>query len=185
MDHAHHNHAMAASAAEAAAMRMDANSAAIDHNNHNGMSGMNMHMAMFYHFGSIETILFSWWSTKTAGGIILSSFILFLICFLYEGIKWARVSWKKKAYEESVALGEHNAVPVRQKLTASMFVDAALHALQLILGYSLMLVFMTFNIWLCAAVVFGEAIAHLFFRFLYPELERFRGFGGSEETCCG
>uniref|UniRef100_A0A914YJQ3 Copper transport protein n=1 Tax=Panagrolaimus superbus TaxID=310955 RepID=A0A914YJQ3_9BILA len=108
MDHAHHNHAMPAEAAAAAAAMP------MDHNNHD-MSGMNMHMAMFYHFGSIETILFSWWSTKTTGGIILSSFILALICFLYEGIKWARVSWKKKAFEESVALGEHNAVPVRRK----------------------------------------------------------------------
>uniref|UniRef100_A0AC34FPU5 Copper transport protein n=1 Tax=Panagrolaimus sp. ES5 TaxID=591445 RepID=A0AC34FPU5_9BILA len=156
MDHAHHNHAAEA----AAAMPMD-------HINHD-MSGMNMHMAMFYHIGSIETILFRWWSTKTAGGILLSSFILVLFCFFYEGIKWARVSWKKKAYEQSVALSEHNNVAV--SLTPSMFYDAILHALQLILGYSLMLVFMTFNIWLCGAVVFGEVIAHLVFRYLYPEM---------------
>uniref|UniRef100_A0A914P3W3 Copper transport protein n=1 Tax=Panagrolaimus davidi TaxID=227884 RepID=A0A914P3W3_9BILA len=181
MEHAHHNHEMAAVAAAAA----NQNSMNQDHNNHD-MSGMDMHMAMFYHFGSIETILFSWWSTKSAGGIILSSFILVLICFMYEGIKWARVCWKKRAYEESVALGEHNAVPIQRKLTPAMIGDTALHALQLIFGYSLMLVFMTFNIWLCAAVVFGEAIAHLVFRFMYPDLERFRGFGGGqEETCCG
>ena len=38
---------------------------------------------------------------------------------------------------------------------------------------------------LCAAVVIGEAIAHLVFRFMYPELERFRGLGPSDESCCG
>ena len=61
----HHNHDHHEMAADMAPT-LDAVAGGDVHQH--GMAGMDMHMAMSYHFGSIETILFSFWSTQTAGG---------------------------------------------------------------------------------------------------------------------
>jgi hypothetical protein len=65
------------------------------------------------------------------------------------------------------------------------FADAALHAVQLTLSYMLMLVFMTFNVWLCLAVVAGEVLARLMLSFFFPHLDFFVTFLGAEQPCCG
>lgn len=41
-------------------------------------------------------------------------------------------------------------------VTPHRLIDACLHAVQLTISYLLMLVFMTFNVWLCVATVCGE-----------------------------
>uniref|UniRef100_A0A914XFV5 Copper transport protein n=1 Tax=Plectus sambesii TaxID=2011161 RepID=A0A914XFV5_9BILA len=43
------------------------------------------------------------------------------------------------------------------------YLYTALNALQLLLGYLLMLIFMTFNVWLCSAVIIGDAIGYFIF----------------------
>lgn len=42
-------------------------------------------------------------------------------------------------------------------------VQTALHALQSTLSYLLMLVFMTYNVWLCLAVVLGLTLGYFLF----------------------
>lgn len=68
-----------------------------DHNHMNhlsqGRNGDDMHMemhAMNFHFGSEETILFSFWKTSSAFGIIVSCFIVLIGCVLLESIRWFR-----------------------------------------------------------------------------------------------
>ncbi|XP_073958534.1 high affinity copper uptake protein 1-like [Choristoneura fumiferana] len=41
--------------------------------------------------------------------------------------------------------------------------QTALHGLQVLVSYMLMLVFMTYNTWLCAAVVLGSASGYFLF----------------------
>ncbi len=43
------------------------------------------------------------------------------------------------------------------------FVRTALNASQLLLGYLLMLIFMTFNVWLCSGVIIGDAVGYFLF----------------------
>jgi hypothetical protein len=50
-----------------------------------------------------------------------------------------------------------------------IFHDASLHAVQLTLTYMLMLVFMTFNIWLCAAVILGQVVARVVLSIAFPK----------------
>jgi hypothetical protein len=67
------------------------------------------------------------------------------------------------------------------------FYDVSMHAIQLTLSYMLMLVFMTFNIWLCFAVIFGEVLARVLLSLFFPQLDLFVTFFGaaSAEPCCG
>ena len=42
--------------------------------------------------------------------------------------------------------------------------QAVLHTIQAVYSYMLMLVFMTFNLWLCLSVALGFGLGYLFFR---------------------
>jgi hypothetical protein len=65
--------------------------------------------------------------------------------------------------------------------------DASMHAVQLALSYSLMLIFMTFNVWLGLAIIVGEVFARVVLSFFFPQLDLFLTFFGaaSAEPCCG
>lgn len=68
---------------------------------------------------------------------------------------------------------------------ASVLSDGGLYAIQLTLSYLLMLVFMTFNVWLCFAVIIGEVLARITLTFLFPKLEQLSNTFLTTETCCG
>ncbi|KAI3384360.1 hypothetical protein SNEBB_008233 [Seison nebaliae] len=78
MDHSKMNHSMAP----------------MDHlgMDHGTMMGMDHSgMMMYFHTGMNEVILFKWWKTDDHIGIFLfSCFILFVMGFLYEGLKYFR-----------------------------------------------------------------------------------------------
>uniref|UniRef100_A0A7E4ZWH0 Copper transport protein n=1 Tax=Panagrellus redivivus TaxID=6233 RepID=A0A7E4ZWH0_PANRE len=166
---------------------MDHGSAAMDSGAHDHMG---MGMAMYYHFSSMETILFKFWNTKSPIGIVISFIIVVLFCFLHEAIKWTRLSWRKKVADATAAANadQHNdeSAPTHGRaISCPMVGDFVLHAAQLFLSYSLMMIFMTFNVWLCAAVVLGEASAHLFFRVMLPGLDRAAGWHSVASASCG
>lgn len=107
--------------------------------------------------------------------------MIVLICFCYESIKFIRSSIRKKQ-ANNINLTVQEGQRQERKLTQPMIIDSLLHVIQLSIGYSLMLVIMTYNVWLCLATVIGEAIALLFFRVLFPELDTSNTIEG---TCCG
>ncbi|XP_031773568.1 uncharacterized protein LOC100870796 isoform X2 [Apis florea] len=43
------------------------------------------------------------------------------------------------------------------------FLQTIIHVVQLVIGYCLMLIFMTYNIWLCIAVALGTALGYWLF----------------------
>ncbi|KAH7727194.1 ctr copper transporter [Aphelenchoides avenae] len=140
-----------------------------------------MGMSSTFHFGSMETLLFSFWKTESWIGIVLSCVAIVIICFLMESMRWLRVYRKRERLREDA----QNEGPRFRRLDLRLITDSVVHGGQLLLSYLLMLIFMTFNVWLCAAVVIGEVIAHLTFRILLPQLERLHDVLSSTETCCG
>ncbi len=48
-------------------------------------------------------------------------------------------------------------------LTCAHIVQTLLHILQVIVSYCLMLVFMTYNVWLCLAVALGAGVGYFVF----------------------
>ncbi|VEN52481.1 unnamed protein product [Callosobruchus maculatus] len=171
MDHSQHtlqdhsNHGMKANTAAA----MD--HAGMDHGDMD--HGGHMMMAMYFYFSTSCTVLFEQWHFKTVGGLIGSMIGIFIMAALYEGLKYFREYLFWKTYNSL----QYRAVAIPDKNTASEepqvvqptmlskmhFLQTFLHMLQMIVSYFLMLIFMTYNAWLCIAVVLGAGVGYFLF----------------------
>uniref|UniRef100_A0A1I7YPY8 Copper transport protein n=1 Tax=Steinernema glaseri TaxID=37863 RepID=A0A1I7YPY8_9BILA len=135
--------------------------------------------AMAFHFGSNEVVLFDFWKFQTPLGLLISCNVIVALCFLLESVRWFRV------FRRHQRQNPEDDVSIVKRINAFLLADVVLFALQLTLGYALMLIFMTFNVWLCAATVLGEALANMTFRVLFPKLEASAASAATVETCCG
>ncbi|CAL1673994.1 unnamed protein product [Lasius platythorax] len=115
---------------------------------------------MSFHGGVAETILFDGWHINDVSGMISSAIGIILLTALYEGLKsyreylFARTEFFKKNQRKS-----------RNVLLFSRvhFFQTLLHVIQVVLGYFIMFIFMTFNYWLCIAVGVGTAVGYWLF----------------------
>ncbi|ALC48018.1 Ctr1C [Drosophila busckii] len=223
--HEHHEHPQhgnvestgTTTAAAAAAAAADQQAAGHSHSarcmQHDGHSGS---MAMAFHAGAEETILFEFWRTETALAMTLSCLLIFVVAVLYEGLKCLR-HWLSKRPTQRLEGGENRrstavartvrplrklvaATPIaamtpmpsqldmpssisqlpaapdpkdtnpaqcmpkrRAWLCKMHFLQTFLHMLQVTVSFLLMLVFMTFNVWLCLAVILGAGAGYFIF----------------------
>ncbi|KAL6266580.1 hypothetical protein P5V15_003427 [Pogonomyrmex californicus] len=148
-------------------------------------SNMGMHgMSMTFHTGFCEVVLFENWRISSIGGLIGSMIGIIIMAALYEGLKYYReyLFWKTYnalQYRSVTVPSEKNVVAednrvvhmigeVIHKQPPTMmswmhFFQTLLHIVQIVLSYFLMLIFMTYNVWLCCAVVIGAAIGYFLF----------------------
>ncbi|XP_015605806.1 high affinity copper uptake protein 1 isoform X2 [Cephus cinctus] len=143
--------------------------------NDTGCSGHEMHgMSMFFHGGFCETVLFESWKVSSVGGLIGSFIGILIMAALYEGLKYYREYLFWKTYNalqyRSVTMPQEKNVVAEdnQVVQPTMFswmhgFQTFLHIVQIVLSYFLMLIFMTYNVWLCIAVVLGAAIGYFLF----------------------
>ncbi|CAF1046706.1 unnamed protein product [Brachionus calyciflorus] len=154
-----------------------------DHSLHDGM-------VMTFHGGYDEVILFDFWKTTDSLSIfIVSCIILFVMAALYEGLKLLRENLARaemakrrsqnssnKPISENQNLIQNNqeAIVIDQNeaelksysarlLSKAHIVQSLLHMLQITVSYLLMLVFMTYNSWLCLSVVLGAGLGYFLF----------------------
>ncbi|XP_023939085.2 high affinity copper uptake protein 1 isoform X2 [Bicyclus anynana] len=145
------------------------------HDHHKQHSGHMM--SMTFHGGFVETILFSWWNVTKVEQFIGSFFAIFILAVLYEGLKYYRkhLLWKTyaglqycavappdKGVANICAQDEPQVIQPRMMSVAHGW-QTVLHGVQVLVSYMLMLVFMTYNTWLCAAVVLGSATGYFLF----------------------
>ncbi|XP_034235046.1 high affinity copper uptake protein 1-like [Thrips palmi] len=138
-----------------------------------GGGGGDMYMMiMWFHAGMNEYVLFDFWRVKDGASLAYSMVILFLAAFLYEGLKYTRESLYVKhnhkhgnSQTSSVELNGHHQETswIRGMLRPLHLVQTGLHAVQFLLSYLLMLVFMTYNVWLCLAVLLGATFGFFVF----------------------
>ncbi|XP_048005604.1 high affinity copper uptake protein 1 isoform X2 [Leguminivora glycinivorella] len=157
------------------------------HQGHQSSHNTSHSMAMTFHGGVVETILFSWWDVKEIGPFIGSFVAIYIMALLYEGLKYYRKHLLWKAYaglqycavsppdkgvqnicspdEPQVIQPMPHALErnVPRMLSCAHAYQTLLHGLQVFISYMLMLVFMTYNTWLCMAVVLGSATGYFFF----------------------
>ncbi|CAH1787105.1 unnamed protein product [Owenia fusiformis] len=125
---------------------------------------------MNFHIGHEETVLFSFWKITTLGDLIGSSIGIFFLAVLYEGLKALRKyllrngtnSHPKKRAERST----RNATRSLQQPTLfslDHILQTLLHIIQITLSYFLMLIFMTYNVWLCIVVTLGAGAGYFVF----------------------
>ncbi|XP_045455589.1 high affinity copper uptake protein 1-like isoform X1 [Melitaea cinxia] len=143
-------------------------------------------MSMTFHGGFMETILFSWWKVTDVGEFIGSFLAIFILALLYEGLKYYRKHLLWKTYTglqycavsppdkgvANICADEPQVIQpmphaldrnVPTMLSVEHAWQTILHGIQVLVSYMLMLVFMTYNTWLCAAVVLGSATGYFLF----------------------
>ncbi|XP_052720762.1 high affinity copper uptake protein 1-like isoform X5 [Crassostrea angulata] len=143
------------------------------HMSMNGSDECGNGMAMFFHTGNCEYILFEGVQTKSVAGMVGACIVIFCLAVLYEGLKVLREYLLKRAlvsgskYQE-VTIGTKGLSDPQVKSRLSMvsgshLTQTLLHVIQVFVSYCLMLVFMTYNVWLCIAVLLGAGAGYFFF----------------------
>uniref|UniRef100_A0A914DYR1 Copper transport protein n=1 Tax=Acrobeloides nanus TaxID=290746 RepID=A0A914DYR1_9BILA len=122
---------------------------------------MKHNMWMFFHTSIGETVLFDFWTVNSVEDMILSCAVVFLMGLCFEGIKFLR--WRVGV---SKALTPPTSMTMRyvDKLRSSHhLIQTFLFGIQIVVSYLLMLVFMTFSIWLGLAISLGIAFGYYLF----------------------
>ncbi|XP_046749273.1 high affinity copper uptake protein 1-like [Diprion similis] len=123
---------------------------------------MQVSNSMSFHISVEEIILFDGWVVSDWQGVVGSMVGIILMAAIYEGLK----NYREYLFVSASALYQGNGkCPTKQP---SMFsgihlFQTFLHMIQIVLGYFLMLIFMTYNVWLCIAVTVGGAIGYWLF----------------------
>ncbi|CRK89687.1 CLUMA_CG003409, isoform A [Clunio marinus] len=188
-DHSHHDHGhhlpVPDSPSTTTLMPSAHDHNAMDHSSHgNGHAALHHMMQMAFHGGHNETILFEQWTISSTSGLIWSMLVIFILGVLYEGLKYYRENLFWKSYNalqyRAVSAPEKNGATEDNSRVVHMvgevvhrdpptifswmhFYQSVLHLIQVTLSLMLMLIFMTYNTWLCLAVVFGAMIGYLLF----------------------
>jgi len=151
----------------------------MSHGDHGGgdtnSTEMSHGMSMFFHFGESETILFEFWKTSDVGGLIGSMVIVFFLAVSYEALKFYREHLHRNYFQAvpyntiTVPLDNGNQVRetktvVRMQMFSGIhFAQTILHVVQFVVSYLLMLIFMTYNAWLCIAIALGAGTGYFLF----------------------
>ena len=178
MDHSSMNHSgHATNKVDHSAHGASSPGSLVDHSAH------DMEMKMYFHTGIMEYVLFETCMTKDTGGMAGACIIIFVVAVLYEGLKFLRevllqqsLSDAPQAYIEANHGGGggdgdqsfsvktvQNRTVSQHMLSCAHFIQTSLHMLQVFISYCLMLVFMTYNIWLCLAVILGAGCGYFLF----------------------
>ncbi|KAH0956096.1 hypothetical protein HN011_000254 [Eciton burchellii] len=117
--------------------------------------------SMSFHDGVTETILFRNWHINNVQGMIGSIIGIVLLAALYEGLK----SYREYLFARTTFLRKNQERKSRNALLFSgvHFFQTLLHVVQVVVGYFLMFIFMTYNCWLCIAVALGTALGYWLF----------------------
>jgi len=149
-------------------------------------------MKMTFHAGAKEDILFDGWSPRTWPAMLGSCICVLVMALAYEGLKALRLWLLERSVnnrraqsavgstDSATSLAEDN-LPItvappswrfnwsrNRLLIAAHCLQAFLHLLQVTLGYMLMLIAMTYNVYLFISVVLGAALGYLIFNFRRP-----------------
>ncbi|KAI4474078.1 hypothetical protein M0804_015028 [Polistes exclamans] len=116
--------------------------------------------SMSFHGGVTSTILFETWRTTDWTGMGWSMVGIVLLTMIYEGLK----SYRDHLFT-STALESKKIKRTRRQMMFSVIhlTQVILHVSQMIIGYFLMLIFMTYNVWLCIAMVIGTGLGYWLF----------------------
>ncbi|CAH0561416.1 unnamed protein product [Brassicogethes aeneus] len=109
-------------------------------------------MKMYFHFTNGDLILFKNWKYTTTGGLIGYMFAIFLVAMAYEGCKYLREHLYQRQPRTSLSMwnGQH-------------FIQTIFQMIQMWISYCLMLIVMTYNVWLILAVVVGSGVGYFLF----------------------
>ncbi|XP_028319027.1 high affinity copper uptake protein 1 [Gouania willdenowi] len=175
MDHNHHHHDPTMATPTIGGHHGDSghvgNRGGADASSHVGHS-----MAMTFYFGynNVE-LLFTGLLINSPGEMVGACIGVFLLAALYEGLKIGREVLLRRSQvnvrynsmplpgsDGTVLMETHKTVGQRM-LSPTHFLQTLLHVIQVVVSYFLMLVFMTYNGYLCIAVAAGAGMGYFLF----------------------
>lgn len=126
-----------------------------------------------FHGGNCEYILFDSWVVTQAGAFVGVAILIFLAAIAYEGLKYLREKMyydahKREQLNQDKEGSSQNlrtpAKPIREQiLNKQHFLQTIMHMFQVAVSYLLMLIVMTYNVWLFLAVVLGASTGYFLF----------------------
>ncbi|XP_049626677.1 high affinity copper uptake protein 1-like [Suncus etruscus] len=132
------------------------------HHSHSGNAHTSMTMPMTFYFGyqNVE-LLFAGLVINSAGAMAGAFLAVFLLSVGFEGLKRAREELLHKTQQCTPVPGPTGTC--QRLLRCDHLVQTALHVLQVLLSYLLMLTAMTYNAYLGLAVVAGAGTGYWLF----------------------
>uniref|UniRef100_A0A8C1IJN7 Copper transport protein n=1 Tax=Cyprinus carpio TaxID=7962 RepID=A0A8C1IJN7_CYPCA len=135
---------------------------------------MMMQMTFYFGYKNVE-LLFAGLVINTPGEMVGACIGVFLLAVFYEGLKIGREfllrrnqvnvrynSMPVPGADGTVLMETHKTVGSRM-LSLAHFLQTFLHIIQVVVSYFLMLVFMTYNGYLCIAVAAGAGLGYFLF----------------------
>lgn len=125
----------------------------------------------FFASDSVSNLLFKGWTISTAGQMAGSCIAVVVIAIVFETLKSYKHNQQKpcKANSETTPLIRRLKQEHTSKIEAiSHLKETLLYLVRFIVGYFLMLVAMTYNVWLFLAVVAGCGIGYFF---IHPNMD--------------
>ncbi|XP_034457556.1 high affinity copper uptake protein 1 isoform X2 [Hippoglossus hippoglossus] len=166
MDHSHHHHTMP-----------PPTTGGHDHGGggNDGSTGhMGMVMTFYLDYKNVE-LLFTGLLINSPGEMVGACIGVFLLAVLYEGLKIGREALLRRSQvnvrynsmplpgaDGTMLMETHKTVGQRM-LSPGHFMQTLLHIIQVVISYFLMLVFMTYNGYLCIAVAAGAGMGYFLF----------------------
>uniref|UniRef100_A0A3P9ICZ6 Copper transport protein n=1 Tax=Oryzias latipes TaxID=8090 RepID=A0A3P9ICZ6_ORYLA len=154
-------------------------------------------MRMTFGVFSSVTLLFDFWDVHSPAGMVLSVLLVLLLALFYEVLKVWRV-WLSgsqlavrapactpppSVHSESASMlegsPETSLAPVELHTSGPNswllhVIQTALHVLQVVLGYMLMLCVMSYNTWIFLGVVLGSVLGYFLSFPLLDQMQSFR-----------
>ncbi|KAM4528403.1 high affinity copper uptake protein 1 isoform 2-T3 [Odontesthes bonariensis] len=141
-----------------------------------GDGGGHGGMVMTFYFGcnNVE-LLFTGLLINSPGEMVGACIGVFLLAVLYEGLKIGREVLLRRSQvnvrynsmplpgSDGTVLTETHKTVGQRMLSPSHFLQTLLHIVQVVVSYFLMLVFMTYNGYLCIAVAAGAGMGYFLF----------------------
>ncbi|XP_032653698.1 protein SLC31A2 isoform X2 [Chelonoidis abingdonii] len=131
---------------------------------------------MYFYFSDKVVLLFDFWNVRTPAGMVLSVLVVLLLAMLYEAIKISKSKLLRQTIlaipttlsQESLREPETGSVnsDVGQQNTTSKrwflyhISQSLLHVAQVVIGYLVMLVVMSYNTWIFLGVIVGSALGY-------------------------
>ncbi|KAK8082319.1 hypothetical protein PG996_001100 [Apiospora saccharicola] len=125
-----------------------------------GMDDMcNMNMLFTWDTKNL-CIVFKWWHVRGFPSLLMSLAGVIVICAGYEALRAYIRRYEASTAREAENLPRHRHVSVENR---AHIVKAALYAVQTFYAFMMMLLFMTYNGWVMAAVAAGAFLGYLLF----------------------
>ncbi|KAK6727668.1 hypothetical protein RB195_005390 [Necator americanus] len=116
-------------------------------------------MWMWFHTTINDVVLFESWTITTPGGMIWTCFVVMAMGVLLEFVRYVRWRFELQSRKDIQLYTSY----LSRLFSFSHFLQTSCFAVQLVLSYLLMLIFMTFSVWLGLSVCIGAGIGFLLF----------------------